>query len=139
MLIKKSVNKWGKEYFESDNFNWSCRTHLSEFGVIWWCCGKSHKDAIGCNVSKHESKEDEDEDDEDKDQEIDRDKLKLIRCTCWKQKGHLTIDCPKDPNFRMDRDVREEFMRVLKMGGGEDTKVFDNLKLTSDLLKLWSK
>ena len=66
-------------------------------------------------------------------------RYKFIRWNCCKKKGHKTVDCPKDPNFRMEREVRDEFMRVLKMGGGEDTKVFDNLKLTSDLLKMWSK
>jgi hypothetical protein len=29
---------------------------------MWWCCGKTSKDAPGCKFSKHESKEDEDED-----------------------------------------------------------------------------
>jgi len=29
---------------------------------MWWCCGKSSKDAPGCKFSKHFSKEDEDED-----------------------------------------------------------------------------
>jgi hypothetical protein len=38
---------------ESENFNWSCRTHQSEFGgEMWWCCGKIGKDAIGCKFSK---------------------------------------------------------------------------------------
>jgi BTK motif len=29
---------------------------------MWWCCGKTSRDAPGCKFSKHESKEDEDED-----------------------------------------------------------------------------
>lgn len=29
---------------------------------MWWCCGKTMKDAPGCKFSKHVSKEDEDED-----------------------------------------------------------------------------
>ena len=29
---------------------------------MWWCCGKTTKEAPGCKFSKHFSKEDEDED-----------------------------------------------------------------------------
>lgn len=37
-----------KEYLESDNFNWSCTTHQAEWGgKMWWCCGKTSKDAQG--------------------------------------------------------------------------------------------
>lgn len=65
---QKICKKCGKEYLEKENFNWSCRTHRSEYGgEMWWCCGKTDKDNIGCKFSKHESKEDdEDEDGEDK-------------------------------------------------------------------------
>ena len=55
---KKICKNCLKEYNESDNFNWSCRTHRSEFGgVIWWCCGKKNKDDPGCKFSQHESKD----------------------------------------------------------------------------------
>lgn len=51
-----------KVFMESENFNWSCRRHPNEYsGEIYWCCGKSSRDALGCKTSKHESKEDEDE------------------------------------------------------------------------------
>ena len=30
---------------------------------MWWCCGKSNKDAPGCKFSKHETYHDEDEQD----------------------------------------------------------------------------
>ena len=33
---------------------------------MWWCCGKTKKDAAGCKYAKHESKDDE-EDEKDKD------------------------------------------------------------------------
>lgn len=36
---------------------------------MWWCCGKTDKDAHGCKFSKHESKED-DEDDNDGEDKI---------------------------------------------------------------------
>lgn len=36
---------------------------------MWWCCGKTGKDAPGCRFAKHEHKENEDEEDEeDKDE-----------------------------------------------------------------------
>jgi hypothetical protein len=52
---------------ETENFNWSCRTHQSEFGgELWWCCGKAGIQAIGCKFSKHESKDDDIDDIDDK-------------------------------------------------------------------------
>lgn len=56
-----------KSFFESENFNWSCRTHSSKLtGDIYWCCGKTGKDSIGCMVSKHLSKGDDDVSDSEK-------------------------------------------------------------------------
>ena len=53
-----------REYHEKENFNWSCKTHKSEYGgEMWWCCGKKGKDSPGCKFSKHECKDDEDSDD----------------------------------------------------------------------------
>jgi len=58
----KTCKNCGKEYLEAENFNWSCRTHQSDFGgEMWWCCGKLGSQALGCKFSKHESKDDEDE------------------------------------------------------------------------------
>lgn len=31
---------------------------------MWWCCGKTSKDAPGCKFRKHESKDDEKDDDD---------------------------------------------------------------------------
>ena len=58
--------KCAKEFIEKENFNWSCRTHKSEWsGDMWWCCGKRTKEAAGCKYGKHEIKdEDEDVDDD---------------------------------------------------------------------------
>ena len=56
-----------KSFFESENFNWSCRTHSSKLtGDVYWCCGKTGKDSIGCIVSKHLSKGDDDVSDSEK-------------------------------------------------------------------------
>ena len=56
----KTCKSCNKDYFEKENFNWSCRVHASDFGgEMWWCCGKNGKDQPGCKFSKHASKEDE--------------------------------------------------------------------------------
>jgi hypothetical protein len=77
---EKLCRKCQKTFMDSENFNWSCRTHKAEFsGEMWWCCGRG-KDAPGCQVSKHQSK-DEDEDNEPRDQEEDERKLmSSLRC-----------------------------------------------------------
>ena len=46
---------------------------------MWWCCGKTSKDALGCKYNKHESKEDDDEDDA-REKEEEKFKLKRIKC-----------------------------------------------------------
>ena len=61
-------------------------------------------------------------------------RTKLIRCTCCKNKGHFTHQCPKDPNLRYEYDAEEELMRIFKLGGGEDNRSYDSLKLTSHFL-----
>ena len=61
-LEEKQCKNCAKLYLENENYNWSCRNHHSSFsGEIWWCCGKSNKDAPGCKVSKHDSKDDDSE------------------------------------------------------------------------------
>ena len=43
-----------KDFKDSENFNWSCRVHQSDWsGEMWWCCGKSYKDAPGCKFDRH--------------------------------------------------------------------------------------
>jgi len=72
--------KCQKTYLDSENFNWSCRTHTSEYSEnMWWCCGRG-KDAPGCQVSKHESKEDEDNEPRDQ-EENERRLVSSIRCS----------------------------------------------------------
>lgn len=76
------VCRWcQKEYYEAENYNWSCRTHTSEFGEqMYWCCGKTSKEAPGCQTRKHESKEDDDEI-EPKDKE-ENEKMKAASTRC---------------------------------------------------------
>lgn len=48
----------GKDYNEKENYNWSCRTHYSEYGgEMWWCCLKFGQKALGCKFDKHDCKE----------------------------------------------------------------------------------
>jgi hypothetical protein len=66
---------------------------------MWWCCGKTSKEAIGCKYQKHESKDDaEDSDDADgeKKEKVDRN----LRCFCCREVGHTLVNCPRDPNMR---------------------------------------
>jgi chromosome segregation ATPase len=77
------VCRWcQKEYYEAENYNWSCRTHTSEFGEqMYWCCGKTSKEAPGCQTRKHESKEDDDEIETKDKEENDRLKAANTRCS----------------------------------------------------------
>jgi hypothetical protein len=85
---QKVCKNCSKDYIEKENFNWSCRTHRSEFsGEIWWCCGKETLDQPGCKYSKHESKEEEDDEDEGEHGKGISDGN--LRCHCCKEIGHL--------------------------------------------------
>ena len=48
-----------KAFTETNNFNWSCKRHTSNFTEDrYWCCGETGKEAPGCVTSKHISLED---------------------------------------------------------------------------------
>ena len=100
-------------YVDSENFNWSCRTHQSEFAEgVWWCCGRQGKEASGCRINKHESKE------EDEAGEIEQKETlaaSLQRCASCKDYGHSAFQCPKDPNYRSRFDLLEEAVRLEKI------------------------
>ena len=60
--IEKVCINCKKLYQESENMNWSCKTHMSQYSAnMWWCCGKSNHDAEGCKVGLHASKENPEE------------------------------------------------------------------------------
>jgi uncharacterized protein YhaN len=100
-------------YVDSENFNWSCRTHQSEFAEgVWWCCGRQSKEASGCRISKHESKE---EDEADEVAQKDRAATSMQRCSSCKDYGHQAVQCPKDPNYRSRFDLIEEAARLDKI------------------------
>jgi chromosome segregation ATPase len=59
---EKLCQKCKKMYKDSENFNWSCKVHLSTYdNDFWWCCGKKGENAIGCQASKHESRDEDSE------------------------------------------------------------------------------
>jgi hypothetical protein len=97
-------------FIESENYNWSCRRHQSEYsGEIYWCCGKAGKDTPGCKISRHETKEEDEEGDEVG--KIDRNPSSLY-CSSCKKLGHTATDCPRDPNIRSTFDLGDEIHRV---------------------------
>ena len=103
-LICKTCQKM---YNEMENFNWSCRTHFGDFGgEMWWCCGKAGRDAPGCKVTKHVSKEDEDEEDSS------QKPATTLYCLSCKEIGHRYTECPKDPNIRSKQDLANELKRI---------------------------
>lgn len=84
-MEEKICMKCQKIFQDSENFNWSCRTHKSEYSnEMWWCCGKTSRDAAGCIVSKHQSKEDE-EDEVDILAKEENEKMAIagMRCPVW--------------------------------------------------------
>jgi len=99
-----------KDFEDSNNFNWSCRTHYSQYsGEMWWCCGKANNDALGCKFSCHEAKNEEEDEGFDRDT---GDIMKNKRCLCCRQFGHTTDKCIKDPNLRTNQSAIDELMRV---------------------------
>ncbi|KEP63381.1 UNVERIFIED_CONTAM: hypothetical protein HHA_280435 [Hammondia hammondi] len=103
---QRTCKNCGKDYEETENYNWSCRTHHSEYGgEMWWCCGKLGKNAPGCRFSKHESKDDDDELDAEE-----------------KMEREAASHCPKDPNPRaggVDVNGKEELRRLEILGNQE--------------------
>lgn len=106
-------NACKRDYQDKDNFNWSCRTHHSKWsGEMWFCCGKSAKDALGCKFAKHSSKEEEDETEEN---HLNKNDQKLVRCMCCKELGHAIDVCPRDPNYKTKADNEIELERISKI------------------------
>lgn len=94
-----------KTYFESENFNWSCRTHQSQISNDhYWCCNKTGKDTSGCIISKHITKEDL------IDQEVDTNTVKY--CSSCKKIGHSSVNCLKDPNIKSNTLKKDELFRL---------------------------
>jgi len=92
-IVEKLCGTCGKLFFEHENYNWSCRTHISTWsGKMYWCCGKTFKKSLGCKLQKHFCK-----------QGIltidDNDSAFAITfCSTCRKQGHLPKECEYDPN-----------------------------------------
>lgn len=54
MWEEKYCKNCSKAFSESENFNWSCKRHASNYNEDrYWCCGQTDKDAEGCITSLH--------------------------------------------------------------------------------------
>ena len=81
---------------------------------MWWCCGKTAKEARGCKFSKHE-KQDEDAEDEDTGNVLESNKLNM-KCRCCKEIGHSIENCPRDPNIKtLKTDIELDYQRIQKI------------------------
>lgn len=117
----------GKDFMKTENFNWSCRTHTSEFGgEMYWCCGKLGKDALGCKFSKHESKDDDDDLDDKERKEKDEADLRIknanVSCYGCKDIGHMAKNCIRDPNMRTKFNALTELNRITQVYNADASK-----------------
>jgi hypothetical protein len=96
---EKQCKNCNTDFFEKDNYNWSCKIHTSTYnGSMWWCCGKEAENARGCHVSKHEAREDEE--DEAAGERHEEKVAAGIFCYSCKHVGHAPEVCSRDPNIR---------------------------------------
>jgi len=117
----------GKDFMKTENFNWSCRTHTSEFGgEMWWCCGKIGKDSLGCKFSKHESKDDDDDLDDKERREKEEVEQRIwnanVRCYGCKDIGHMAKNCVRDPNMRTKYSAQKELQRITQASNADASK-----------------
>ena len=97
-------------YKDQDNFNWSCRTHKSQFSENrYWCCNAQGKSAAGCIFSKHTTNEELLEQDEEN---------KTVKfCSGCKESGHSIQECFKDPNIHTRVSITDEKERLKILAG----------------------
>ena len=116
-----------KTFTDSENYNWSCKTHTGNFSKEtnqYWCCGKTGKESTGCKNSKHRAKDEEEAVEQDKEDE--RLKYANTRCSSCKETGHKANECPKDPNVNGNNDPAEEIKRIEKLLKNKKAAPIDN-------------
>ena len=133
----KLCQKCKKMYKESENFNWSCKVHVSTcVNDYWWCCGKKGESAIGCQSSKHESRDDEKEILKEEELIGGSTICSVIYKQSCRNYGHNSFNCPRDPNAKSGAESKTELERLealkksknINLIGPESTqKVFDQL------------
>ena len=105
--IEKYCVKCQKSFVDSENFNWSCKSHMSLIhNNIFWCCGKEGKEAPGCIISRHLSKLDSEPPDATSN---------IKFCAGCKDSGHSISNCPRDPNIKTLAESSEDLKRVEKL------------------------
>ncbi|CAG9333333.1 unnamed protein product [Blepharisma stoltei] len=107
---EKLCKRCNSIYTEKENFNWSCVIHKSEWtNKIYWCCGATKKESVGCVKTKHISKEEAENFELITPQGDNKDKL---FCTSCRTNGHSLNSCPKDPNPNSFSDRKSEQIRT---------------------------
>lgn len=97
-------------YTESSNFNWSCRTHKSQFNENrYWCCNSEGKNAPGCIFSKHTANEEL--------LELEEEQRQVKFCSGCKETGHSIQECYKDPNVQTRVSISGEMERLKILAG----------------------
>ena len=106
---------------------------------MWWCCGKTSKDAPGCRFAKHECKDDEDEDKAADPDHPNANKQRKQKCQCCKGVGHKAAECDKDPNFRGGYDVQAEHKRIMYRKEDRGEGMGHGVEVTGRLVERLSK
>lgn len=100
-----------KVYKESENYNWSCRYHMSKYsGVLYWCCGQNDKFVQGCISAKHMIIEPKEKKGESSMQV--QPFCSVIFTQSCKKKGHFSTTCPNDPNAKTNFEPEDEKLRI---------------------------
>lgn len=111
----KTCHRCKMDYNEKENYNWSCRIHSGEWGgEMYWCCGKTNKDAPGCRLGKHETK-DEDDDNFGAYEKDGKTNMAGVKCICCKEVGHSIENCHRDPNIKRKNDPERDMERIAKI------------------------
>lgn len=96
----------GNQYIEYENYDWSCKKHISAFFKgFYWCCGQTKRNAPGCAKTKHVSIKHASSSDE-------AEEINEVLCGSCKQRGHSAHHCTKDPNMQQDDNLEEELRRL---------------------------
>ena len=132
---EQTCGKCQKVFSPILNFNWSCRYHKARIiNDLWFCCGKTGSDAIGCLLDKHISVEE---------LEIIEEHSKQIKLFCYvrvmkncKSDDHLTDECYFDPNIRAKFEPYEELERLER---NKEKKIMKNTKVQKFDEKVFDK